>query len=123
MRSIIQDKEFDGLKNVRLSTDTEPILVLECSFIGCGMEGSYFIDAVFVRCRFCATSLYWSQLFRALFVDCAFTEVNFCGAGMDECQFVRCMLTRCDFRNDNLGGSTDLSKVEFVNSERKECLY
>lgn len=124
MRIIVQNKEFEGLHKLRLGDDAFlNVVVVDCSFTGCGMDGISLMGGVLVRCLFRETRLYWANLFQAVFVDCTFTEVDFRGASMDECQFTGCAFTRCDFRKDNLGGVTDLSEVDFGNSIRAECLY
>lgn len=87
------------------------------------MDRSHLSESSFFRCEFVGIDFYWMLMDCAKFQNCNFTDVDFRGAILTEAIFSNCRLVRCDFSNDNLGGKTDLSSVEFKGTERIECIY
>ena len=120
MTSIFQSHRFTN-------ADTEKYALESSLFVDCTFEdydmGTNLTESSFVNCEFSRVSFYWGLLFNAKFSNCRFSNVDFRGANMIGVIFHKCRLSACDFSHDNLGADTDLSPVEFQDSEQIDCLY
>ena len=120
MTSIFQSHRFTN-------ADTEKYALESSLFVDCTFEdydmGTNLTESSFVNCEFSRVPFYWGLLFNAKFSNCRFSNVDFRGANMIGVIFHKCRLSACDFSHDNLGADTDLSPVEFQDSEQIDCLY
>ncbi len=119
MPAIFQSKRFTPTDREKFELDS--CLFLDCVFDGYLMDSAHLSESSFVRCQFLGASMYWKLMYRAKFQECQFTDVDFRGANMTEVIFSKCRFVRCDFSEDKLGAATDLSAVEFLDSERVDC--
>jgi fluoroquinolone resistance protein len=121
MPAIFQSQRFTDSDVDKYEFDS--CLFIDCVFDGYQMDVTHLSESSFFRCDFVKANLYWKLMYRSKFQNCNFTDVYFRGANMTEVIFSKCRLVRCDFSDDNLGGKTDLSSVEFEDTERIECIY
>lgn len=105
-----------------LAKQFEDATVVDCQFEDYTSEGARLYCATFENCSFKNVDFYWASAFCTRFIRCQFEDVDFRGANLTDAVFKECRLLRCDFSPDNLGATTDLTKVSFEDTEQIDCL-